>query len=291
MKKLPTLCASILLLLTLLTGCASTAGHWQVVTELNEHHNIMTAGFLDEKFGITGGVIGEMHYTSDGGQTWPNGVNESDCRYGMEIVDRQIAWTCGGMTQVRLSQDGGKTWQATANFGDYHTIKTPCHSMSFHSDQSGWLANSEMFGSTEDGGQSWQIPPLPLEIQKIATLDSYTLNEGYLLDQEGVLFSTDDNGQHWRVVSKLPLGEFSMPQSVYQMAAMRFSDAEQGLVIASLKHGETEKVEAFYTTDGGQTWTVEVIPVKAGPPFLSPDGQLLTVITGANIITVLRYIP
>jgi photosystem II stability/assembly factor-like uncharacterized protein len=163
--------------------------------------------------------------------------------------------------------------------------------MSFHSDQVGWLANSEFFGFTEDGGQSWQIPPLPPEIHKIATLDSYPPGEGYLLDQEGVLFSSRDNGQHWEMISRLPLGGFSMPKSVYQVAAMRFADARHGLVIVSLKHETTEKVEAFATSDGGQTWVVDLIPVKAGPLYLSRDARLLTVITGPNILTVLSYTP
>jgi photosystem II stability/assembly factor-like uncharacterized protein len=265
--------------------------HWQAVAELNEHHNIMTAGFLNEQFGITGGVVGEMHYTTDGGQSWPTAVNQSDCRYGMEIVDRQIAWTCGGMTHVRLSKDGGKTWQEAAAFGNYRTIKTACHSMSFHDDKIGWLANSELFGFTEDGGQSWRTPPLPQEANKIATIDSYAPGQGYLLDQDGMLFSSHDNGQSWKMISRLPFGDFKMPKSVYQMAAMRFLDAQSGMMVVYLRFGETEKMEAYTTTDGGMTWVSENIPVAPGPPYLSRDSGLLTVITGPNILTLLRYIP
>lgn len=277
--------------LSLISGCASASPRWQVIAEHNEHINIMTAGFLDEQFGITGGVVGEMHYTTDGGETWSDGENQSDCRYGLEIVDHQLAWTCGGMTHVRVSKDGGKTWQEAAAFGNYRTIKTACHSMSFYNDQVGWLANSELFGFTENGGQSWQTPPLPLEANKIATLDSYEPGAGYLLDQDGALFWSGDNGQHWKLISRLPFGNFTMPKSVYQMAAMRFSDTRHGLVVVFLRSGKTEKMESFSTSNGGTNWTVEGIPVKPGPPYLSRDSRLLTIISGVNILTVLSYTP
>jgi hypothetical protein len=39
---------------------------------------------------------------------------------------------------------------------------------------------------------------------------------------------------------------------------------------------------------GGATWTSELDPVTSGPVFLSRDENLLTIITGANIMTLLH---
>jgi photosystem II stability/assembly factor-like uncharacterized protein len=263
-------------------------GPWQVVAEYNEHHSIMTAGFHDETFAITGGVVGRMNYSTDGGKTWPAGVNQSDCRYGMEIVSHSIAWTCGGMTHVRRSIDGGKTWQVVASFGGYNGTN-PCHSMSFLDENIGWLATSTMFGATVDGGVSWSTPPLPDAATKIVTLDTYAPGQGYLLDQKGVLYFTEDDGFHWMKASQLELGGFAMPFSAYQQAAMRFSDAGHGTIVLSGKVGNTEEVLAFHTNDGGQSWVSEIVPVISGPVYLSRDSHLLTVITGPNILTLLRY--
>jgi hypothetical protein len=33
-------------------------------------HSIMTSGFLDEVQGATGGVVGQMGYSSDDAETW-----------------------------------------------------------------------------------------------------------------------------------------------------------------------------------------------------------------------------
>lgn len=273
------------------SACQPGPGSWQAVSNYNEHHNIMTAGFLNEQFAITGGVGGEMHYSIDSGLTWPDGKNTSDCRYGMEIVSPKIAWTCGGQTHVRSSLDGGKTWQAVTNFGDYQTTRTPCHAMSFHDEKVGWLANYEVFGTTQDGGQTWQTPALPDGAGEIATLDTFAPARGYLLDMDGDLFLSQDDGIHWSLVSRLPWQGFSPARSVYQVVAMRFSDLEHGLVAAWLVDGKKEKMISYRTTDAGRSWQQVEIPVAAGPLYLSRDLRLLTVISGPNMLSLLRYLP
>ena len=62
----------------------------------NEDQSIMTAGFLDEQYVVTGGVMGQMAYSSDGAKTWLKTDSAADCRYGIEIVSPQVIWTCGG---------------------------------------------------------------------------------------------------------------------------------------------------------------------------------------------------
>ena len=256
----------------------------------NEDHSIMTAGFLDEQVVATGGVLGHMAFSSDGAKTWLQTNSLADCRYGMDIVSPQVIWSCGGATNVRKSVDGGKTWSVQAAFGDPRTIRGPCHSASFLDAEIGWLANSSIFGTTTDGGASWNMRSIPETAQKIATIDTYRPGEGYLLDQKGALFFTKDDGQHWREAGRLPFGELKMSMSAYQLAAMRFSDAEHGLIVASPgDYGDKGQVMAFHTWDGGVSWTSEPIPVSAGPLYLSREGGFLTVITAYDQLTLLKY--
>ena len=265
-------------------------GPWQIVGIYNADQSIMTAGFLNEQVVATGGVVGQMGYSSDGAQTWLVTNAHADCRYGMDIVSPQVIWACGGATNVRKSVDGGKTWLMLAAFGDARTITNPCHSASFRDENVGWLANSNLFGTTLDGGLSWTMQALPETADKIATIDTYGSGEGYLLDQSGVLFFTQDDGAHWRETSRLDLGNLNMSFSVYQLAAMRFTDSQHGLIVVSpTDKAKPEPVLAFHTSDGGVTWTSEVVPVVAGPVYLAHDGKLLTVISGVNQLTLLRY--
>jgi photosystem II stability/assembly factor-like uncharacterized protein len=280
--------------LILLSGCStgmdSLPDPWQVVNVYDEHHSIMTAGSLDERRTVTGGVLGKMAYSVDGGETWLETDSAADCRYGIEIVSPKVIWTCGGATDVRKSVDGGKTWEILAAFGNPRTITNPCHSMSFFDESTGWLANSNLFGTTTDGGSSWIMQSLPEKANKIATIDTYAPGEGYLLDQSGVLFFTQDDGQHWNKTSQLELGTLKMSFSVYQLAAMRFTDSENGLIVVSSgDYAKAGPVMAFHTADGGKTWVSEIVPIQAGPVYLSREGNVLTVITGANQLTLFRY--
>jgi photosystem II stability/assembly factor-like uncharacterized protein len=274
----------------LLAGCSTApSSPWHIVGVYDQSNSAMAAGFLDEQHVIIGGVIGQMAYSTDGAKTWLATDAHADCRYGLEIVSPDVIWTCGGATHVRKSLDGGQTWEIVTNFGDPRTITNPCHSMSFLDEHTGWLANSNLFGATNDGGQTWQMAELPKDGNKIATIDTYSPGEGYLLDQSGVLFFTQDDGQHWKTVRQLDLGDLKMSFSVYQLAAMRFTDAEHGLIVVS--PGDVARagpVMGFHTSDGGQTWTSEMVPVVAGPVYLSRQG-MLTVITAANQLTLLRY--
>lgn len=279
--------------LFLLCSCSAPqqdAGTWQVLGVHDASHNIMTAGFLNEKVAATGGVGGEMAYTDDGAETWLVTNSMADCRYGMDIVSPAVIWSCGGATHVRRSVDGGRTWQILAGFGDPRTIRGACHSASFLDENIGWLANSNLFGTTTDGGALWNLRPLPGAADRIATIDTYLPGEGYLLDQRGLLFHTEDDGQHWTEKGRLEPEPLEWPPSAYQLAAMRFSDAQHGLiVISSSPFGEEKPVVAFHTSDGGQHWTSEPVPVLAGPVYLARSGGFLTVITGANQITLLQY--
>jgi photosystem II stability/assembly factor-like uncharacterized protein len=279
----------------LLSSCQATAGNpWEIVDEFNVHHSVMTAGFLDESFGITGGTASFngtstfMNYTTDGGRTWPEGVNVSDCRYGMEIFNEQYAWTCGGMSHVRLSIDGGRTWQPGANFGQYYD--GPCRVMSFIDPEHGWLANQSHMGSTSDGANSWKMLPLPDGVKYIAGIGLYAPGQGYMMDSRGLLYHTLDDGSEWSLVSGPDLGGGEiLRRDVYAVTVMRFQDVDHGIIVLRHKTDDKEQVIAYHTSDAGRTWTSEIVPVTPGPLYISQDGRWLTVITGPNIMTLLHY--
>lgn len=262
-------------------------GPWQPLGVHIVRHNVMTAGFLTADYGISGGVYpGNMFVTADGGQTWIEGSNLSDCRYGMDIVDTQVAWTCGGMLHVRRSTDGGRTWLPVADFG--HGTTRPCHTISFLDDTTGWLATLYLFGATEDGGATWSMVPGPEGLDDIASIDLVAPGRGYLLDFSGVLYATQDNGAHWETLARLDLDGLVIPRAAYQMAAMRFSADGRGLIVVSETY-QKGRVRAFHTSDGGLTWTSEPVPVTSGPVFLSRLEPLLTVLNGPDQMTLMRY--
>ena len=247
------------------------------------------AGFLDETFGITGGANGVVHYTTDGGKTWPRAKNSSACRYGLEIVDEQVAWHCGNLGQVPVSTDGGRTWQAVTHYGPRYP--NHCRFLSFLDAQTGWAATPYQLGATTDGGMTWTEIAPPEGIQDIAAIELRTATEGYLLDNAGVLYVTQDGGESWssrRAFELEESGGLLMTLST-PVAAMRFFDADHGVIVLSLTGGGESKVLAMRTADGGQTWEQENVPAESGALYLTRDGTTLTLYDPAAGITVLRY--
>jgi hypothetical protein len=69
---------------------------------------------------------------------------------------------------------------------------------------------------------------------------------------------------------------------------VRFFDAENGLVVLGL-FGESE-MTALRTSDGGETWEAERLPVGMGKPYLSRDGKFLAVQHSmGNKLVLLKY--
>jgi photosystem II stability/assembly factor-like uncharacterized protein len=255
----------------------------------NLRHNVMAAGFLTEDYGITVGTAPGLPFvTTDAGQNWTPGDMSADCRYGLDIIDTQVAWASGGAMDIRHTTDSGLTWPPVTDYGRGTT--RPFHAISFLDDLTGWQATLYMFGSTRDGGATWADVPLPQGLDDIVSIDLIAPGTGFLLDFSGTLYFTRDNGVHWTIRSRLDLGGLVIPRAAYQMAAMRFSDESHGMIVVSEEY-QAGKVKAFHTSDGGASWTTEMVPVTSGPVFLSRVEPLLTVITGADILTLLRFDP
>jgi photosystem II stability/assembly factor-like uncharacterized protein len=202
-------------------------------------------------------------------------------------VDVKTIWQCG-MKNVSVSTDGGKTWKAVAEkAGGMGCI------LSFANAETGWLGFGNKFEMTADGGKTWTELALPKGVSKVAAISLRTPKDGYLVDEHGVLHITKDGGKTWSSQS-LGLDNPTIMGFVSEgfvneipQAAVRFSDANHGLVVLGLS-GKTSMI-AFRTADGGKTWKEESLPAKLGAPYISRDGKFLTVNKWGEGVTLLKY--
>jgi photosystem II stability/assembly factor-like uncharacterized protein len=246
---------------------------WKLIVESRINHKSTIAGFVDGTHGITAGYSGECHYTTDSGKSWPSGTNISACRFGLEIVNDKIAWTCGNQGNNRVTMDGGCSWSPISNFGK--TEPNQCRFLSFIDDKAGWIASPfGMMAKTTNGGETWVPLKLPDGIDDIAALSLLTKDIGYVLDMSGIIYKTSDAGETWSTIDS---GFKDAPMMMMLSApqeAMRFIDEKRGIIVACLND---KKVYASVTTDGGNTWTRESVPAVMGALFLAHDGRTLTV--------------
>jgi photosystem II stability/assembly factor-like uncharacterized protein len=268
-------------------AAAEDTSPWKVIQQMKVKHATTVAAFLDDTLGITAGYAGEVHYTADGGQTWPRAENASMCRFGVDIVNQNQAWHVGNGGNVRVSTDGGQKWTAVANLSSGGISQF----ISFVDAKTGWAANRTTLWATADGGQKWTAVALPEGAKKLVEIALRTASDGYLLDEAGVLYITQDGGQHWSSQAlELKDGAMALIKEPHG-AALRFFDADHGVIIASLAGGGSSKLVALRTADGGKTWQKEDISVPAliASLYLTHDGTTLTIFDATNQLTVLRY--
>jgi photosystem II stability/assembly factor-like uncharacterized protein len=271
-------------------------GPWKIVSQkaADPTMAMYQAGFLDETHGVTVGYNGEVHYTTDGGKTWPAGANQSLCRFGLDVVSAQVAWHCGN-GGIGFSSDGGRTW--TNVKGTYNTSDSyPCHLLSFLDARTGWAANDSDLARIDNGGDTSTEITLPAGLGgSIAAIDMRTAADGYVLDSSRTVWVTADGGKTW---TSKPLGLTgdAIATSKQALAGIHFSDATHGVVVARLA-GTAPKLVAVRTSDGGATWQTEQIGLVFGSGddtvslYLAHDGVSLTVLDTLNTITLLRYQP
>ncbi len=263
---------------------------WTVAINSKITHPTNITGFLNEEFGITVGFSGEMHYTADAGQAWPQGENSSMCRFCLDIVDENIAWAGGNGDMVRVTHDGGKSWEAVTDIamGSAHS------NIDFVDDQTGWIATLYKLEATKDGGTTWTEMTLPEGADGIAAISLRTPQDGYLLSRAGVLYTTADGGATW---SEQDLGikdygiidvqkQPKLGKNNLAVADISFTDQKNGTVVFTGMSSEGGFTTVCLTTaDGGATWNEEALPDLEFSPvkvFLSGDGKYLTVASANN---------
>ena len=268
---------------------------WQILDTTTFDQIAYYGGFIDKPFGITVGLAGEIKYTLDGGSSWVKAENSTSTLYGLDIVNSDVAWSCGDGAKISMSADGGKTWHMVTNYGPENAAHShdQCRFLSFLDATTGWAATPVKLGLTTDGGQTWTDLPLPGGIQNIMAIALRTISDGYILDSAGKLYTTRDGGQTW-VVQSLDFAQRAFfGKTLAPSLAMRFVDDKHGLIVLPVGDPDSGYLTtSAYTADGGETWQVDPLPVEKGIPnlYLSHDGRTLTVLDQiAKTMNILRF--
>ncbi len=272
---------------------SDTFGSWETISEFQIAHPTHYTGFFNETLGITSGPNGEVHYTKDGGKTWPQGDNTSMCRFGLDIVNENIAWNCGNGGNVRVTIDGGKSWKETSDFGDFEPDH--CRFLSFLNEQTGWIASPTRLASTNDGGKIWHEMNIPEGANEIASIYLRTPNEGYLMDSNGILYITGDSGNTWSS-QDLGFGKLNLKDGKninVPNSAICFNNSNNGIIVINTKDNDVWKTCVFHTSDSGKIWSQEELHLsdtfsKMLKVYISKDGKLLTLSNIDNNTIILK---
>lgn len=282
------------MMVLVVSGCSKETWKKVVKAEMDSaNKKYYFGGFNNDNHGILIGYGGIVAYTNDMGKTWKSGSNVSWCRFGLEIVDDNFAISTGNKGHNRITKDGGRTWQPVSDFGGMEPNQI--RYASFFDEKNGWIASPEVLAMTDDGGVKWAEISLPEGIGKILSID-YRNFGGYLMDNNGIIFITKDNGKSWDKMSiNINLNDFQMNVGLEQISAMRFtSAATASIILFQIK--PVKCLVSLTTKDGGKTWIKNEIREKLSVNntiFMSRDAKYITVKEvkdGKQILTVLKSI-
>lgn len=269
------------------------AGQWEQVSKMKAPATLRMAAFMDQSFGIVGGpsMQGIARTTSDGGKTWTVAGDSSGCLFGLDVIDAQTIWECHA-SDVRVTTDAGQTWS-----GNKRSPGQPGCKISAIDANTAFVVSPSDLIITHDGGVTRQPLPLPGDLQtdQVAAISFRSETDGYILDADGQLHVTADGGKTWEDMPSPDIsqyGELELRTNKGQpYAAVRFFDANHGLLVLSLAGGGASRTVALQTTDGGQTWSEQTIEAPYSTLYLSRDGKFLTVVPAFtnNEVIIFQY--
>jgi photosystem II stability/assembly factor-like uncharacterized protein len=203
----------------------------------------------DVNNGFACGANSSLWKTIDGGAEWravtnlePSG-NFNAINMPADPLNVYIACDSGN---VQISTDGGDNWQKAT------VARENLNGLNFISPNQGYVVgDAGIIFKTNDGGMNWEpvSPPTTLNLYNIFALDDQRL---FVVGDSGSIFHSTDGGSHWELISS------TVSTRLY---GLYFRD-ENGWAVGASK-------TYLLSTDGGQSWVANTLPVPSNTDFYS----------------------
>lgn len=219
-------------------------------------NNIRAICAPDEDHVYSAEFLGNIIYSSDGGQTWELNLEVTDLIYDMWFLNANTGYLVGSGGKVLTTIDGAESW-SEIDLGTENTL----YDIFFCDDSHGWItSDTGSIFRTNDGGLNWEsIETGMMEyIRKCFFINQYI---GYcVLRYDNTLFKTADGGISWEAC------QTPMDSDIEDL--WFFSD-DSGFI----SYFDT----VYKTVDGGTSWNVVDFDIPIG---IHPSMQFINADTG-----------
>ena len=198
--------------------------------------------FADVLHGWAVGEKGTVVSTTDGGEHWS--AQDSGTKHlltSVTFVDPSHGWAGGNSGLILATSDGGATWRTQHTGRRQQQISD----VVFADRESGWALVADdppapqVLLATVDGGEHWTTCEVG-SVNGITDFDFWDDRQGWIVNDWGRFFSTDDGGVNWRRRAvRSPVGAAT--------SSAAFPSRSRGWVFGY-------DGQAFATTDGGRHW-------------------------------------
>jgi photosystem II stability/assembly factor-like uncharacterized protein len=256
---------------------------WQAATSTPLPAWASMLEFTDANDGYAWGGQG-LDVTHDGGEHWELSLSLATASQAVSPIGRNI-WAISASDVLETSSDGGNSWQKAvqppvSNLADLSRVSTSvayilsCSQTIQNGSQPGDLAR------TEDGGQTWQILPLPQgcaggqsDLVSLSTDDLWFVQfSSPATDMSSKwVYRSYDGGAHWTLMASENIGNPN--EGTGRISST--GDFGPLSVLASEPNRAwlaEDRGGLLVTTDGGATWQFAYGDPNVdafGPPFVS----------------------
>ena len=212
--------------------------------------------FIDSKKGWIVGTDGTVLHTKDGGRTW---IEQTRGKYGtlrdVHFINDRYGWVVGNGA-ILHTNDGGETW---VNWIEVKPeLRDSWYKAYFLNPLLGWIVGAKGVFHTDDGGRTWtkQVDILGVYLTDVFFVNE---NEGWVVGESGVLgrnviLHTVDGGFSWREQGNLR--DIGLSLKAIELVKGR----EIWAIGGKKEEWGAEKIGIIlHTSDGGDTWTEQII--------------------------------
>jgi photosystem II stability/assembly factor-like uncharacterized protein len=194
--------------------------------------------FVSNSIGWIATLYGSVWKSTDGGYNWSSMRPVSQQLNSIYFSSDSFGWVVGNNGSILRTTDGGNNWISSSNGIDFRLWD-----VKFTSESNGSIVGADYIMHSTDGGDSWTIrydvPGNTIQLQSLFFIsDSIGWATG---GQHGIVVKTTDGGLTWDPHSN----------ASGNTSSIFFISDSLGWVV-----GDSEYIEK--TTDGGETWTIQL---------------------------------
>ncbi len=202
----------VLLSLLLAFGTSAASAQGWVLKRTEIKGDLVAVFFTSSEKGWIAGDNGFLASTADRGQTWvTHRLNTTEDINEIYFRNEKNGYLVAGRTMF-VTRDAGRTWQEIRIYraGDFGAGRPEFLSIRFSDTKRGYVVGSVLRRSgdedvvvdsllmrTEDGGDTWRRITVPTKTE-LFHVDFNGNSHGWVVGDEGVIFSTTDEGKTWR---------------------------------------------------------------------------------------------
>jgi photosystem II stability/assembly factor-like uncharacterized protein len=223
---------------------------------------LVDVAFPTPEVGFAANSDGTVFHTTTSGLTWSILSSGGGAPTALLAPSTSSVLLIGPKGVRRSTNSGGSFAPVNATIVTGRRRGKPLTSKlaNFKLSGGGQLVGSTVFAFGSDvlestsGGRRWTLIPRPIASRPVSSISFVSASTGYEISS-GRLFFTRSDGRSWKEIGSVGSSAIGGP------AGLSFSSATTGYVLS--KFNSAGKLP-LRTSDGGRTWTPEVLPAAIG---------------------------